>query len=117
MTGYMVQDPDGTLVQLDQWQDDVFDDGDDRVFREVSFYQDCLLGRSHRDIDDVLSQVRDVIRDADTEDGLRVKLEVTVGDLRRLNTIAGLMAGEVRVRNPDIGKLFKQPNDEAGGAE
>jgi len=43
MPKYIVIDVDGTQVQLADWQDDVYDEQEDTVYRECTWCDDAVL--------------------------------------------------------------------------
>lgn len=107
MPKYIVIDVDGTQVQLADWQDDVYDEQEDTVYRECTWCDDAVLHPGYgKAIDQMLADYRKDFEDVDTPDTMRLQVEVTIGDLRRLNCIAGLLQQQSRVRNPDISGLL-----------
>lgn len=107
MPKYIVIDVDGTQVQLADWQDDVYDEPEDTVYRECTWCDDAVLHPGYgKAIDQMLADYRKDFEDVDTPDTMRLQVEVTIGDLRRLNCIAGLLQQQSRVRNPDVRGLL-----------
>lgn len=105
---YIIRDPDGTEIELNGYQSDIFDEPDDQVFRLLDHHEDSLLGYGNYDplIDAALLLYRPEIEDPELTDHVRVDVQLTVGDLRRLNCLAGVLQKEYRVRNPDMGQIF-----------
>jgi hypothetical protein len=104
-----VIDADGTQVQLADWQDDIYDDDTDMVFRQVSWADDAVLHPGYgKAIDQMIADYRRDFEDNNTPDTMRLKIEVTIGDLRRLNCIAGYLQQQSRVRNPEIQAMLSK---------
>lgn len=87
----------GELMGFNECPEDAFDDQADKVYRLVSCY-DVMLLHSERGkrLDEVVRQFPEV-NDPNIEDGYRVKAEVTIGWLRCVNVLAGLLQQELRV--------------------
>ena len=102
---------DGQMMGFNECPEDAFDDEADKVYRMVSCY-DVMLMHAERGkrLDEVLRMFPEV-NDPKIEDGYRVKADVTVGWLRCLNVIAGLLQQELRVRNPEFRGMFKQTGE------
>jgi len=92
----------GELMGFHECPEDAFDNNADQVFRRVSFY-DVMALHSERGkrLDEVLRMFPEV-NDPKIEDGYRLEAEVTVGWLRSVNVLAGLLQQEMRVRNPEF---------------
>jgi len=105
---YIIVTSEGHQIPLSEYVDDMWDDDTDAVFRRVAWQQDCVLDLSGYGplIDQMISQARQEIDGKNVDDGFRLDIEVTVGDLRRLNLLAGMMQGQSRVRNPEIGRVL-----------
>lgn len=109
MPKYIIIDTDGTQIQLANQQDDIYDNENDTIFREVSWADDAVLHPGYgKAIDQMLADYRKDLEDNNTPDTMRLKIEVTIGDLRRLNCIAGFLQQQSRVRNPEI-QAMKTP--------
>jgi hypothetical protein len=98
----------GEMMGFNECPEDAFDDQSDKVYRLVSCYDVMLMHAGYgKRLDEVLRQFPEVI-DPAIEDGYRVKAEVTVGWLRSVNVIAGLLQQELRVRNPEFRGMFNR---------
>ena len=96
----------GQLMGFNECPEDAFDDEADSVFRRVSWTEDAALHPGYgKRIDEVVRMFPEV-NDPKIEDGYRVKAEVTIGWLRCVNTLAGYLQGERRVRNPEFRGMF-----------
>lgn len=98
----------GELMGFHECPEDAFDDEADRVYRLVSCY-DVMLMHAERGkrLDEVLRMFPEV-NDPKIEDGYRVKVDATIGWLRCVNVIAGLLQQELRVRNPEFRGMFNR---------
>lgn len=98
----------GELMGFNECPEDAFDYQADKVYRLVSCYDVMLMhAKRGKRLDEVLRQFPEV-NDPAIEDGYRVKAEVTVGWLRSVNVLAGLLQQELRVRNPEFRGMFNR---------
>lgn len=99
----IIDGEDGCAVVLREWQEDIFDEDRDTVLRRVTAYQDMILNGGYgRRIDQLLADCRLEVIDRSFSDSERVRVEMTVGDLRRLDYLAGLFQGELRILTLDV---------------
>ena len=106
---------DGNLMGFHERPEDLFDEDSDQVFRRVSWFEESVLHPGYgKRIDEVVRMFPEV-NDPYINDHYKVRAEVTIGWLRSLNVIAGLLQSEMRIRNPEFQRqdsVFNMPSDD-----